>query len=61
MQQNVGVLDSTLRVLAGFALLFVHFIVPGPLRWVAFAGFLVVAISGFTGKCPIYRLLGIRT
>ena len=58
MRQNVSVLESTLRVTIGFALLVVGFIIAPPLKWLAFAGFLIFTITGFTGKCPIYRLFG---
>jgi hypothetical protein len=61
MDQNVGVLDSVLRVALGFALLFVAFIVAPPLKWLAWAGFLIFVITGFVGRCPLYRLFGIRT
>ena len=59
--QNVGVLDSTLRILLGFALLFVGFIIAAPLKYVAFVGFLVMVVTGFSGRCPLYMLFGIRT
>ena len=61
MQQNVGVLDSTLRVAIGFALLGLGFIVPPPFKWVAFAAFLVFAVTGFSGRCPLYSAFGIST
>lgn len=61
MQQNVGVFDSVLRVLLGFALLFVAFIIPPPLKYAAYAGFVIFAVTGFVGKCLLYRLLGVST
>ncbi|MEW6688286.1 MAG: DUF2892 domain-containing protein [Pseudomonadota bacterium] len=62
MRQNVGVLDSTLRVGLGFGLLFVGFLLhPQPASWAAYAGFLILAITGFTGKCLLYRILGITS
>ena len=61
MKQNVGSLDSVLRVALGFALLFVAFIVPPPVKYIAWAGFLIFAITGFVGRCPLYTLFGIRT
>lgn len=61
MQQNVGVLDSVLRVLLGFALLFTAFIIAPPLKYLAYAGFVILAVTGFTGRCPLYRLVGLRT
>ena len=61
MAQNVGVLDSVLRVLLGFALLFTAFIVAPPLKWFAYAGFVIFAITGFVGNCPLYRIFGFNT
>ena len=59
--QNVGVLDSVLRVTLGFALMFVGFIEPAPVKYWAFAGTLLFTITGFAGRCPLYNLFGIRT
>jgi hypothetical protein len=59
--QNVGVLDSVLRVTLGFALVFVGFIAPAPLKFWALGFALVFLITGFAGRCPLYRLLGIQT
>jgi hypothetical protein len=62
MQQNVGVLDSTLRVGLGFGLMFAGLLLhPQPASWAAYAGFLILAITGFSGKCLLYKVLGIRT
>jgi hypothetical protein len=61
MRQNVGILDSTLRVTLGFALLFVGFLVAEPVKWLAFAGFVILAVTGFVGKCPLYKVFGIDT
>ena len=60
MAQNVGVLDQVVRVTIGFAFLGLAFISPPPLKWAAYAGFLVFAVTGFSGKCLLYKLLGIR-
>lgn len=61
MRQNVGVLDSTVRIGLGFALMLVGFLLPEPAGWAAYVGFLALVISGFTGKCPLYSVLGIST
>jgi hypothetical protein len=62
MQKNVGALDSTIRIGLGFFLLFVGFLLhPQPISYAAYAGFLALAISGFSGRCPGYTLLGIST
>lgn len=59
--QNVGVLDSTVRIGLGFALLLVGFLLPEPAGWAAYVGFVTLVISGFAGKCPLYSALGIST
>ena len=61
MQQNVGVLDSTVRVGIGFGLLVAAFVLPPPAKFFAYAGFLIFAITGFTGKCLLYKALGISS
>ena len=62
MKQTVGALDSTVRVGLGFFLLFVGFLLhPQPASWAAYAGFLILAITGFSGKCLLYKALGITT
>jgi hypothetical protein len=61
MAQNVGALDATLRVGMGFALMFAGFLMPEPVSWAAFVGFLILAITGLSGKCLLYGLLGINT
>lgn len=61
MRQNVGVADQVIRVAVGFALLFAAFIVVAPLKYLLFAAALGSIVSGFAGKCLIYRLIGVRT
>lgn len=61
MKQNVGVLDSVLRVGLGFGLIFAGFLLAEPLNFVAYVAALAFIISGFAGKCLLYSLLGIST
>ncbi|MGE5638725.1 MAG: DUF2892 domain-containing protein [Clostridia bacterium] len=61
MEQNVGALDQTLRVGLGFALLLFAFLAKPPVSAILYAGFLVFAITGFTGRCMLYKPLGIST
>ena len=62
MQQNVGALDSTVRIGLAFGLLVVGFLLhPQPASWAAYVGFLLLAISGFSGWCLLYTVLGINT
>ena len=61
MRQNVGVADQVIRITIGFALLFAGFIVAAPLKHVLFAVALVAIVTGFAGKCLLYRLIGVRT
>ncbi|MFN0219550.1 MAG: DUF2892 domain-containing protein [Hyphomicrobium sp.] len=59
---NAGKPDRTIRVIAGLALLGL------PLAWygldyITNFGFLglIPLVTGLTGVCPVYRLLGIST
>ena len=62
MKQNVGALDSTLRIGLAFGLMVVGFLLhPRPASWAAYIGFLLLAISGFSGRCLLYDVLGITT
>jgi len=61
MRQNVGVLDSVLRIGLGFGLLLAGLLPVEPLHWVAFAAGLAFIISGFAGKCLLYNVFGIDT
>ena len=61
MEQNVGVLDQVVRVCIGFACLGLAFISPPPLKYVAYAAFIVFAVTGFAGRCWLYKLIGLRT
>jgi len=61
MQQNVGALDSTIRIGLAFGLMFTGFLLTPPVSYAAYAGFLALAISGFSGWCLLYTVLGITT
>lgn len=62
MKQNVGALDSTLRIGLAFGLMVVGFLLhPKPASYAAYVGFLLLAISGFSGRCLAYTALGINT
>jgi hypothetical protein len=61
MPQNVGVADQVIRITLGFALLFAGFIIAAPLKYLLFALGLAAIVSGFAGRCLLYRLLGVRT
>lgn len=55
---NEGPVDRILRVALGLALLALVFVGPKtPWGWIG----LVPLLTGATGMCPIYSLLGIRT
>lgn len=62
MKQNVGAFDATLRIGLAFGLMVLGFLLhPTPASWAAYVGFLLLAISGFSGRCLAYRALGIST
>ena len=55
---NEGSWDRWIRVAAGLGIL--SFTVVGPHTLWGLAG-LVLVVTGFSGFCPIYRLLGMST
>ncbi len=60
MKINVGIIDRTIRILVGIAVLSLLFIVDGPNRWFGLLG-LVPIIIGVTRRCPLFMLLGISS
>ena len=55
---NVGKLDSIIRVILGALLLSNVFIgLQTPVGWIG----LIPFVTGFIGTCPVYSLLGIGT
>jgi len=61
MEQNVGVLDQTLRVGLGFALLLIAFLTHPPVSTILYVAGLIVTVTGFTGYCLLYKPFGIST
>lgn len=58
MTQNEGTIDRAIRVVLGIALLSLTFL--GPHTWLGFVG-VVPLITGISGFCPLYRVLGFST
>jgi hypothetical protein len=63
LTHNVGTPDRIIRLLVGVALsaAVVAGIVTAPLAWVAGALAAIMLVTGATGFCPMYALLGIRS
>jgi hypothetical protein len=63
LTQNVGTPDRIVRLLIGAALsaAVVAGVVTAPLAWVAGALAAIMLVTGATGFCPLYALLGIRS
>lgn len=58
MNLNVGILDRTLRIFGGLAVLSLAFVGPQtPWAYVA----IVPVVTGFLGHCPAYTLFGFDT
>ena len=57
MKRNVGMIDRTVRVIVGLAILAALIYVEGPLRWLGLIG-LVPLVTGLLGSCPLYAWLG---
>ncbi|MEM6734337.1 MAG: DUF2892 domain-containing protein [Myxococcota bacterium] len=56
--KNEHLVDRTIRVILGAALIALVFTGPQtPWGWVG----LIPLVTGLVGRCPLYRLLGLRT
>lgn len=60
MTRNVGTTERYIRILAGFAVLSLVFLLEGAARWWGLLG-LVPLVTGIAGFCPLYAVLGIST
>lgn len=60
MDDNIGTLDRTVRVVVGIALLSLLFVVDGPERWLGLIG-AVPLLTAAVGICPLYALIGVST
>jgi hypothetical protein len=58
LPKNEGRADRTIRILVGAGLISLFF--SGPQTTLGLIG-VVPLITGLAGRCPLYRLLGIRT
>ncbi len=58
MGRNIGALDQTLRLAVGTALVMMWIF--GPLGWWGILGFYPL-VTGITGVCPVYPLVGVST
>lgn len=61
MKQNCGALDSTVRVGIGFFLVFAAFLLAPPASGIAYVAAVIAAVTGFSGRCPLYTVLGVDT
>ena len=61
LKKNEGMIDRTLRVIVGLALLAGFFLMPeAAYRWAFLIGIVPLA-TGLIGTCPLYAMLGINT
>lgn len=60
MLNNIGLLDRLLRIILGFALLSLLYLVHGDVRWIGLLGLLPL-LSGLAGHCPGYALAEFST
>lgn len=60
--KNEGVLDRVIRSGLGLVLLVVSFVgLQGPSKWVARLVGVVLLVTGTSGVCPGYKLVGVST
>jgi Protein of unknown function (DUF2892) len=60
MKQNVGSADKIVRIVLGFGLLSLLFLLDAPMKYLGLIG-LVPLFTALTGWCPLYTLLGMNT
>jgi len=60
MNNNIGSVDKTIRIVVGVGLLSLIFLLPGNARWWGLLG-LGPLITAFIGWCPGYVPFGIST
>jgi hypothetical protein len=58
--KNVGQTDKWIRIIIGFLLFSLFFFVEGNARYFGILG-IIPLYTGLTGKCALYKLLGINT
>lgn len=60
MKPNVGMADRVIRIVVGFAVLSLFFILEGNARWLGLLGLLSL-VTGLLGWCAFYVPFGIDT
>jgi len=62
-EKNVGALDRVIRILVGIALLagFALNMAAAPLSYLVALVGIIALLTGVTGTCPAYSVLGITT
>ncbi len=61
MKRNVGMVGRVVRLVLGMGLGYTAFIVPGAWAWVAGMLGVIGIVTGLTGFCALYAVLGINT
>lgn len=60
MSTNEGTVDRGIRVVAGLGILSLLFLLHGLAHWFGLIG-LAPLLTGLSGYCPMYAMLGIRS
>lgn len=60
MQKNVGSADKIVRIILGFGLLSLLFLLEAPMKYLGLIG-IVPLLTSLMGWCPLYTLLGMNT
>ena len=58
--KNVGQTDKWIRIVLGIVLLSMFFFVEGNAKYFGILG-IIPLYTGLTGKCALYKLLGVNT
>ncbi|MCB0308773.1 MAG: DUF2892 domain-containing protein [Bdellovibrionales bacterium] len=60
MKANIGNIDRIFRLVLGFGLLSLYFILEGQIKYLSLIGFIPIA-TAILRFCPLYKVLGIKT
>lgn len=60
MKENIGSIDRIIRIVLGFALLLLLFLLDGGIKYIGLIG-IVLLLTAFIKFCPLYTVFGINS
>jgi len=60
LKENIGSIDRIIRIVLGFALLLLLFLLDGGIKYIGLIG-IVLLLTAFIKFCPLYTVFGINS